>query len=190
MERFDLQQRFGSGWISVRSGSYTGWMESLVETGELDKSQPFRCYDGALGRVVSRWDPIAERWQEVSGSADEFKEWLRERMSDFFGVTEDDSAFKDESIDLGDMWREIEDEDELMDVGVKTVCDHEVHEFFFSGGEEGKRWVLSSRFELGRDGEKVWPNPIFNMVKRSEEDVQIVINRLVRRASEFADLMR
>lgn len=92
----------------------------------------------------------------------EFRQWLTERVTRF--AEENGGDVDDESLDCGDMWREMEDGGELDEIGVRCAWDYETQTMYFSGVDaSGERWIIGSAYELGIEEETVWLNPLCNL---------------------------
>jgi len=143
------------------------------ERGDIDDdtSQPkyFRCdgcdtefYEFQMegGFLVGLTVPEPEEPKPISEA--EFRAWLTERVTRF--ADWNDGDIDDESLDCGDMWRQMEDGGELDEIGVRCVRDYAEQTMYFSGMDaSGERWIIGSAYELGIEGETVWLNPLCNL---------------------------
>jgi len=121
----------------------------------------------------------------------EFRQWLAARMARYFDVEEDDPAFDDESLDCGDMWREIESGEELAEIGVTCASDHETQTMYFAGKDaQGERWLIGSKYELGIEEETIWLNPLCNILwgPTLVKTLAQAAARMKRRAAELEAL--
>ncbi|MFA7152697.1 MAG: hypothetical protein WC072_02785 [Methanoregulaceae archaeon] len=123
-------------------------------------------------------------------SDSEFRAWLTQRVNRF--VEENGGDIDDESLDCGDMWREMEDGGELDEIGVIRAWDRDARMMYFSGRDaSGEVWVIGSAYELGIEQETVWLNPLYNLQwgEGLVERVRQAAEKLHRQADELGGMV-
>ena len=123
---------------------------------------------------------------EDSMSAEQFRDWLTNAVGDWCrrnGLTPEG-----EGVNLGDLYRHLEDTEAYAAIGVTLVPAYEAQTLYLVGPDAA--WLATTGIELGIESETVWQDPLRNLrLDVPMADLARYEDGLRRRADEVAALL-
>jgi hypothetical protein len=113
----------------------------------------------------------------VTKTKEEFTSWLQEQMNEAYEAKEIGCGSGVEW-DAGNLWRSIEEEEMLDEIGVKFAMDHQGHDIIF----ECSDGLLASGFETGIEDETIWIFCEFDVTNNLRDYTKTQLDRAIGHA--------
>ena len=92
-------------------------------------------------------------------TAEQFRDWLTERVDDW--CRDNGLAPHGEGENLGDLYRDLDDIEAFMEIGVTLVPAYDEQVLYIVGA--GASWIAATGVELGIESETIWQDPLSNL---------------------------
>jgi len=91
-----------------------------------------------------------------------------------------------EGENLGGCFRELDDANLFEEFGVKVILAYSEQLMYFVDPEE--KWVFTTGFELGIEGETIWFDPLTNLRRADLKELRHYRNTLLRQVEDIPEI--